>query len=76
MRLLSLCALFLAGRGIEAAAYTLEQVEAQVSSYLQLAENGTLSTRGQLPSGCTLAVRTHSSGPCRTHMLTPYSVAF
>ncbi|KAJ5655255.1 hypothetical protein N7507_007205 [Penicillium longicatenatum] len=55
MRLLSISILLLAAPGIEVAAYTLDQVEAQFSSYLQLAENGWLSIRGRLPFGCTLA---------------------
>ncbi|KAJ5296228.1 uncharacterized protein N7443_007121 [Penicillium atrosanguineum] len=55
MRLLSLSILLLAAPSVEVAAYTLDQVEAQFSSYLQLAENGLLSTRGQLPFGCTPA---------------------
>ncbi|KAJ5525113.1 hypothetical protein N7494_011763 [Penicillium frequentans] len=55
MRLLSLSILLLAAPGVEVVAYTLDQVEAQFSSYLKLAENGRLSTRGQLPLGCTLA---------------------
>lgn len=76
MRLLSLSALLLAARGVEVAAYTMDYVKAQVSSYLELAENGTMSTRGQLPSSCALAVRKLSSAPCRTHMLTHTSVAF
>ncbi|KAJ5537046.1 hypothetical protein N7513_010232 [Penicillium frequentans] len=55
MRFLSLSILLLAAPGVEVAAYTLDQVEAQFSSYLKLAENGQLSSRGQLPFGCTLA---------------------
>lgn len=71
MRLLRLCALFLAGRGLTAAAYTLDQVETQVSAYLQGAADGTLRTRGQSLSGCTLAVSTHSVGPVpHAHLLT------
>lgn len=42
---------------------TLDDVDAQLSSYLKLVGNGTVSTRGTparsvtLPSGCDLAVR-------------------
>lgn len=42
---------------------TLDDVDAQLSSYLELLGNGTVSTRGSqarsvtLPSGCDLAVR-------------------
>lgn len=75
MRLLGLSILLLAAPGVKAAAYTLDQVEAQFSSYLQLAENGWLSTRGQLPFGCTLAVR-KPSALCRSHRLTHPSAAF
>ncbi|KAJ5915831.1 hypothetical protein N7454_010972 [Penicillium verhagenii] len=55
MRLLALRILLLAALSAKIAAYTLAQVEAQFSSYLHLAENGWLNTRGQLPFGCTPA---------------------
>lgn len=76
MWLLSLSILLLAAPGVEVAAYTLDQVEAQFSSYLKLAENGRLSTRGQSPIGCTLAVRKPYSALCRSHLLTHPSAAF
>ncbi|KAJ5298998.1 hypothetical protein N7476_010555 [Penicillium atrosanguineum] len=76
MRLLSLSILLLAAPSVEVAAYTLDQVEAQFSSYLQLAENGLLSTRGQLPFGCTPAVRKPRAALCRSHLLTHTSAAF
>ena len=39
---------------------TLDEVQAQMSSFLNGVENGALSARGtdSLPSGCSLAVRT------------------
>ncbi|KAJ5709647.1 hypothetical protein N7493_009938 [Penicillium malachiteum] len=55
MQLLTLNFLLLAASGVEVAAHTLEQVEAQFSSYLQRAGSDWLSTQGQLAVGCRLA---------------------
>lgn len=62
MRLLKLGTLFLAAHSCaEVAFYTFDQVEPQISLYLELVRNGTLTTRGQSPTGCALAVRILSS---------------
>ncbi|KAJ5722135.1 hypothetical protein N7488_000170 [Penicillium malachiteum] len=55
MRLLCFNFMLLAASGLEVAAHTLEQVEAQFSLYLQREGSGWRSTQGQLAVGCTLA---------------------
>jgi hypothetical protein len=58
MRLLSLAVLLLARLSAGQATYTLDEVSAQVASYKLDLQNGTLSSRSALPSGCELAVGT------------------
>jgi hypothetical protein len=59
MRLLNLTLSLLFQLRVAHAAYTLSEVEAQISSYL--AHNGTYTARSTPPSGCQLAVSSAST---------------
>jgi hypothetical protein len=65
MRLLRLSTLFLAAHSCaEVAVHTVDEVVSQVSRYLELIENGIITTRSQLPTSCTLAVRILFTASC------------
>lgn len=55
MRPFRLVVLLLLQLGVANAVYTLNEVEAQIDSYLS--QNDTLTTRSALQSSCALAVR-------------------
>ncbi|KAF3074195.1 Bifunctional solanapyrone synthase [Trichoderma lentiforme] len=55
MRPLSLTLPLFLHLGIASATYTLSEVKAQISSYLDQSQNGTHTTRSAPPSGCQLA---------------------